>query len=261
MKPWDARDAVQVIPQNVRIWEGPSAFDGEPILVIASGRTSNRKIGAMVQIWILRADLDPIAAAKVGKDFSVCGDCRHRGVLIDGVNKQRACYVELMWGPRGVHKAWEKALRMSPEDFAVHVRGKQVRIGAYGDPAAVPAAVWAPMIETCAGWTAYTHQWRTAPDAFKAWCMASVDSVGEQISATELGWRTFRVRRDHLIDPVRPGEVICPASKEGHYKTTCEKCSLCRGNARPAKSITIVTHGSRAQWFGRRTDTFPELTT
>ena len=35
------------------LYEGPSALDGAPIVVIATMETSNAKTGAMVQTWIL----------------------------------------------------------------------------------------------------------------------------------------------------------------------------------------------------------------
>jgi hypothetical protein len=43
------------------LWKGPSAIDGEPIVLIATGvlgkrgglSTANRKTGAMTQLWIM----------------------------------------------------------------------------------------------------------------------------------------------------------------------------------------------------------------
>ena len=40
------------------IYDGPSMLDGEPIVAIATMKTSNRKTGEMVQVWILRSDVN-----------------------------------------------------------------------------------------------------------------------------------------------------------------------------------------------------------
>lgn len=150
-----------------------------------------------------------------------------------------------------IWQAREKAIRLTPAAFAQRTRGLQLRIGAYGDPAAVPIEVWRPLLETAGGWTAYTHQWRTAPQEFRWWCMASVDSVEEQIQAATIGWRTFRVRMtpaDHALT----SEVICPASAEGGHQAVCANCSLCRGASRQAKHVVIAAHGTGAKWFPLR---------
>ena len=55
------------------IYEGPSVIDGKPIVAIATYSGRNRKTGAMVQTYILRADLNPLDASKTGEDASICG--------------------------------------------------------------------------------------------------------------------------------------------------------------------------------------------
>ena len=54
------------------LYEGPSMLDGEPIAVIATMTTSNVKTGDMVQTWILRSDINPVQASKIGEDKSIC---------------------------------------------------------------------------------------------------------------------------------------------------------------------------------------------
>ena len=50
------------------LWEGPSAINGEPIVVIATGlkrKSANAKIGAnTVQVWSLPRDVAPNVAVK-----------------------------------------------------------------------------------------------------------------------------------------------------------------------------------------------------
>ena len=253
LTPWAETRALHLLPRNVIIWEGPSELTGDPIFVIASGKTRNRKIGAMVQLWIL-PEMDVIEAVQTGADRAICGDCVHRG---DGKGRQRACYVDWWRSPENIHQYRHRADHLSPQAFAAKHAGKQFRIGAYGDPAAVPLGVWEPLIETAGGWTAYTHQWRTVSAGFRAWCMASVDTEAEQREAETLGWRTFRTR--FWTGAILPNEVTCPASEEGGHKAVCATCSLCRGAARPAKHVVIVAHGSGAKWFGSTRPDAPTL--
>ena len=62
------------------IWRGASWIDGAECVAILTRGSGNRKTGALDQVWILRADRDPIAALRAGADASVCGDCPHRGM-------------------------------------------------------------------------------------------------------------------------------------------------------------------------------------
>lgn len=243
LQPWRELQPIQLLRRNVIIWNGPSQLTGAPIFVIASAKTSNRKIGAMVQLWIL-TEQDPIAAVRSGADRAICGDCKFRG---DGTGAKRTCYVEWWRAPENIHQFRHRAERSTPEAFARLASGRQLRIGAYGDPAAVPLSVWRPLILEAGGWTAYTHQWRTADVGYQGWCMASVDSFEEQRQAIAMGWRTFRVRRPG--ETVLGHEVVCPASEEGGHRAVCAECSLCRGAGRQAKHVVIAAHGTGAKWF------------
>jgi len=135
--------------------------------------------------------------------------------------------------------------------YAEHVpgqyAGRMVRIGSYGDPAAVPLQVWEDYTRGAAGVTGYTHQWRDADAAgLGRYCMASCDTAGERIEAVAAGWRTFRVRvqgEDKL-----PGEAVCPASHEAGQLLTCDQCKSCNGNLTGRiGGIVIEAHGSKAK--------------
>jgi hypothetical protein len=230
---------------NLVLYDGPSRLNGERILVIATAQNGNRKIGSMLQFWIVPA-ISPIAAVKSGKDDAVCGDCKMRG---DGRGRERSCYVEWWRAVENIWQNWNKgkARPMAPLEFATTYPGLQLRIGAYGDPVAVPLDVWEVLLSSAAGWTAYTHQWLQAPAGFQGWCMASVDSVEEQASAAALGWRTYRDRLEG--EAALDSEAVCPASAEGGHKALCAGCSLCRGLSRPAKHVTIVAHGGGAAYI------------
>jgi hypothetical protein len=84
------------------IYEGPSLYDGAPIVVLVQTGSSNRKTGDMVQTYILRSDIDPITASRTGKDSAICGTCPHMGTPSDKPTGQaigRTCYVTLAHGP------------------------------------------------------------------------------------------------------------------------------------------------------------------
>jgi hypothetical protein len=119
-----------------------------------------------------------------------------------------------------------------------------IRLGTYGDAAAVPAYIWDSLLERAAGHTAYTHQAGVTTGADKSRFMGSVGSEGEARAFWSQGWRTFRVIP--TIDAIVPGrEILCPASEEMGKRTACERCGLCNG-ASAAKSIAIVAHGAGA---------------
>jgi hypothetical protein len=226
---------------GVELWRGPSAWDGAPIVVLATFQSANRKTGNMVQSFILRTDAKPTDAVRNGMDASICGSCIHR---YDPVTGMRTCYVNVGQSVNAVYRAWSggKYPRISPIDAAHLVRGRRIRLGAYGDPAMVPDQVWRDFLRLSSGHTGYTHQWKTASN-YRDLCMASVDNDAEARLAWSMGWRTFRVRESS--DAVIPGEVTCPASKEGNNRTQCERCMLCSGNqnrrgVRPG--IVIIKH-------------------
>ena len=232
-------------PSGYVIYRGPSLLDGAPIVAIATMRSENRKTGPMVQTWILRDDMSPVEAYRAGADASICGDCKHRWHL------GGACYVNIGHGPGSVWRAWRNwrypAACSDPARNAIGA-GRRVRLGAYGDPAAVPGAVWRALIRDAAGHTGYTHQWRNPVAApLRDLCMASVDSAAELHAAQSAGWRTFRVTGPAEI--FEPGEIECPADARGK---TCAQCMACYGasSGRQAQaSIAITVHGSMASRF------------
>lgn len=233
------------------IYEGPSEFDGSPIVVIASGfgksSSQNSKTGAMVQTWILRSDMAPLEAKFSGSDVSICGDCKHRKV--DGFN---TCYVNLGQGPRVIFEAYRdgRYAKVDQDCLETLFEGIKVRLGSYGDPMAVPSEIWGEVLKSAAGHTGYTHQWKTETAEDSIWqkiLMASADSPKEKAEANESGWRTFRVMSPY--QKLDEFEISCPASKEAGVLTECAKCGLCAGTDTKAKNIGIVAHGTMRGWF------------
>ena len=250
--------------------EGMSLWDGEPIVAILTGisrPSSNPKTGDMLQVWILRSDMHPVEALKTGADQSICGNCPHR---LDEDN-HRTCYVNIMapsaiWrtykaGKYGiltddsVVRAWSSSSsrsRFIGQSLDSIVRGRAVRIGAYGDPAMLPAHYWLNWFKSAGITTGYTHMWDHIDPEYAKFCMASVDSEEEREKAQELGYRTFRVLDKHEY-PEAGNEIPCPASAEQGYSTTCNRCGLCDGSradhSNRIPSITITVHGVGAKYF------------
>ena len=234
-------------PRAGVIYRGPSMIDGSPIVCVATYTKSNSKTGAMLQTYILHADISPIDAIRAGTDAAVCGDCKHRGE--PGIYSTRSCYVNIGQGPTVVWRAMRRGSYAFAQPHLIGM-GRMIRLGTYGDPAAVPDAVWANLLEFSEGHTGYTHQWRGERFAhLSRYCMASVDTPAEAIDARAAGWRTFRVRVNGT-DPAMPYEFACPASTEMGAKTTCQACKACNGNdtARRGNPM-IIAHGALARRF------------
>jgi hypothetical protein len=229
-------------------YDGPSALDGAPIIGVAVLRSANTKTGDMVQTFILRADMAPLAAIDSGADASICGDCVHRG----DDTRVRTCYVDVAKSVQSVYSAWIRGAYplMSPAQGARMLAGRAVRLGAYGDPAAIPARHWRALLRYAAGRTGYTHQWRQAhAQGLRGLVMASADSASERDTARAMGWRTFRVRG--ADEPMGAREFACPASPEAGARRQCVTCQACDGAARgPAQaSVAIIVHGRMARHF------------
>ena len=225
--------------QHAIIYKGPSLLDGAPIVVIATYSNRNTKTGKVVQTYILRSDINPLEASKTGEDFSICGSCPMRGEVTTDpkrkIAKGRKCYVNLGQGVLIVFKSYKRGVYKEGDPRTMG-RDRFVRVGTYGDPAAVPSEVWDELLAECETWTAYTHQKPWRPDI----AMQSADSYDEAKAHWAEGRRTFRVIVD-LGDIDKTKETLCPASKEAGRRVQCTACKLCKGSSL-AKSIAIVEH-------------------
>lgn len=221
------------------IYNGPSLLDGQPIVVIATYSNRNTKTGRVVQTYILRDGINPLEASKTGADFSICGNCPMRGEVTTDpqrkIAKGRKCYVNLGQGVLIVFKSFLRGV-YKEGDPAEMGRGRFVRVGTYGDPAAVPQRVWELLLSDADGFTAYTHQKPWRPEI----AMQSADSHAEAVMHWKENRRTFRVIAD-LGELDKANETLCPASKEAGRRVQCAECRLCAG-FKQAKSIAIVEH-------------------
>jgi hypothetical protein len=241
----------RTIPDACIIYRGPSMIDGEEIVVIATGLRSastNAKTGAMVQTWILRADLSPIDALRTGADKSICGGCQHRPKRHDGAKYyERSCYVNIATAPTGIFKKFARGGYpvIAPADLPALFADLAVRMGSYGDPAAVPVQVWDLVTREARALTGYTHQWKSARlrDVTR-YCVASCDTEKDLAKARALGLGTFRVAPKGA--PAMAGEIVCPASEEAGRLTDCASCLMCDGSKR--NNVVIQAHGIGAQF-------------
>lgn len=248
------------------VWRGASRLDGvTPVVVLATydsnplrSASANGKTGGMVQTWILVDGAEPLDVLMSGGDAAICGTCPHRGPASGGSG---ACYVNVGQAPNSTYRAYRRdGSRVvgrrkdgsHPDDsvpFDVEVfRGRVVRFGSYGDPAAVPVEVWEAIRAVARDVTGYTHAWRSASPRFAAFAMASADTVEEGREARRAGYRSFIVRG--VGDPKPRGAVTCPASAEAGHRTVCASCLKCSGTGSGRRGdVTIVAHGSSARKF------------
>ena len=229
------------------IYEGPSLIDGKPIVVLAQLGSDNRKTGDMMQTFILRADIDPLTANRIGEDVSICGTCPHMGKPNPTATKGQAightCYVTLIHAPASKYRAYVAGRypKISGHKSIADIGfGQMVRLGTYGDPSAAPQYIWDSLISRATGHTSYTHgKVNPAPKTH----MTSADSSAQAKAAWARGERTFRII-SRVTDVMKGHEILCPASEEAGKRATCDTCKLCAGSSIKAKSIAIVAHGT-----------------
>ena len=209
-------------------YEGESVLDGQPIIGVVTHGSHNKKTGKLAQTWIMRSDIKPSDALRSGDDVSVCGDCIHR---ITG-----SCYVAVFRAPATIYAAYHRGSYPRLD----HMISRPVRIGSYGDPAAIPEDVWTNIIADGTMHTGYTHQWRQDRFAYlNEYCMASCETPEDVKLANSLGFRSFRTIVED--EPSLNGEITCM------YETNqvqCATCGLCSGRAAKTKlNISIQVHG------------------
>lgn len=234
------------------IWEGPSPVDGAPIAVIATVKSSNRKTGDMVQTWILLQDQSPMASMSSGADVSVCGDCPHRGHVVDGKRVARACYVDMAKAPTSVWNGYIRGIypRVTPRMAGEILAGRAIRLGAYGDPGMVPLSVWRALVAHASKVTGYTHQWRRISWQYRQLLMASADSVEDYRDARRKGYRAFVVVPSDAAE-LPSGTVLCMSARDRN-PLQCIDCGACSGTrnntAKGAVSIAIRAHGAGSRY-------------
>tara|TARA_R110002096_G_scaffold41913_1_gene113045 strand:+ start:97 stop:804 length:708 start_codon:yes stop_codon:yes gene_type:complete len=224
------------------VYEGPSAINGKPIVVILTLKSNNVKTGNMAQLWIMARDTAPHIAKKEGNDDAVCGDCPIK----------KECYVLTFQGPLSVWNAYKRGSYLNFSDMFDKnnkfingafwpMKGLSIRFGAYGDPAALPKWLIKELSNQSKDFTGYTHQWDKPQFKFLSnYFMASVENIALKDKASKLGFRTFRIKSQNM--PIGDTEIECPADSKG---IQCIDCMLCNGS-KQATNIVINGHGAHA---------------
>ena len=282
-------------PKNCVIYEAPSMLDKKPIfaaLVGLSTASNNSATGAMLQVYIMRSDISPMEAVNSGADSSVCGSCSLRGEVMSleaaaayaeslpsakrrallarivisaargesSINVRRPCYVRLEQAPTGIYKLYKKGGYpvVSTREAVDYVRRRDLRVGAYGDGAALPIGVIRPLVDAADVVTNYTHAAGYAPgraDRLAGFTMASCESVAQAKEYQSRGLRTFRVSPNfqekngvrRVVD-LLPGEIQC--IKTLNKSVQCIKCKLCDGwRGKYTKNIVAPVHGKGAAYL------------
>ena len=187
------------LKNSIVLYKGISLLDNEtPIMVVMSGYnkdSENDKTGPLVQLYILPIDILPRDAYTSGSK-SVCGDCRYNG--------DNGCYVR--WSH--LKGMWNSARSQNPIPLSLakeFVKGLRVRVGAAGDPAAVPFSFWNELLSSCESHTGYTHQWNKPQFAsLSRLFVASTDSKEETKQANAKGWPEGQRGRCHELRRVPP---------------------------------------------------------
>lgn len=221
------------------LYKGISLLDNEtPIMVVMScydKDSQNDKTGPLVQLYILPVNILPHDAYKSGS-LSVCGDCKYNG--------NNGCYVR--WSHlRGIWNSAKSQPVIPTQHAKEFIKGLRVRVGAAGDPSAVPFSFWSDLLSSCENFTGYTHQWNKPEFAsLSRLFVASTDSPKETREANEKGWSTFEV-----VDQEDPSEksILCLATDETKSKDglpfSCASCMGCNGKGKQ-KNWYVPLHGA-----------------
>jgi hypothetical protein len=230
----------------------------DAILVFKLGTTTNAKISSgkekILQVYSF-SDLQFNYVAESMKQGtkidprkffdlaeSVCFDCPFRAYLKCYTHKymQFSGFVSMLksivrefttleYIPK-IHLLQKRILEIS--------QGRYIRFGTYGEPTLLPVDLVGDMVKVSKSHTGYTHQWAKKPE-FSAYFMASIHNEKQLGIAEKMGFRGFLATSDPELVK---NAVVCPASKEAGFKSTCEKCGLCSGERKGKKHVQILEH-------------------
>ena len=252
------RTTIMAKPVGYIIDRGLSPIDGNPYVAILTLSSSNRKTGDMVQVWILRDDINPVVAMQTGEDVTICGNCGHRKKWDEAtLSYIRTCYVNVGQAPNSIWEAYKRGAYKElgyvgstnlPSNGSFYheietiVGKRRIRWGAYGDPSVINPQVVNLFNSYAQGHTGYTHQWRSEfAQYFKGIFQASCDGFQDYMDATDNGWKTFTVVSKN-VTPMYAKQ--CPATV-ANSQAQCITCKLCDG----AKSdIYVHAHGTGSKY-------------
>ena len=235
--------------QSTILYHGPAAAPYRGTVTAVLFRSlDNPKTGPTLAIAILPGTgMTAVSDRTQGEDGACCGACPFRSVAGGG---NGGCYVSsvaLMGYTAAARSAWQADAHGFPSAWPMrHGRPLPLRLGAYGDPAALPAHV-IRSVRAHAGASGahvwgYTHGWAKRPDLADM-CMASVESSAGQARAVAKGWRVYRIVRD-------ASELATTGLQECESSTglACVDCRKCAGTGAAADNgRAIIVHGPSAK--------------
>lgn len=238
---------------------------------------------------------------------------KREGELFEEAKAERLCYVRLSsmnddfgpkadeeMGPSEIWRAWKAGEFKNQnfrEDWEAHIdmtvhKGMwwnyigplTVRIGSYGDPAAVPTRVWEELVKNARNFTGYTHQWRpkTCPECYGSG-LAESETKHAANSLIEFIPRCENCNGSGQVDLCDPklkkycmasvdteeereeanrlgwrGFIVAPADVDvsllgddvlcpmtAGKNVTCDKCHMCQGTSSKVKqNIWEKAHGA-----------------
>lgn len=228
----------------------------DAILVFRLGKSTNGKISAgkdkILQVYSFSdAQLNYVSeSVKNGvkinaKQFfdlaeSVCFDCPFRGYLKCYTHKYQQ-YSGFLSMLKSIAREFKNVQEIPSIDLLESrivdlSKDRYIRFGTYGEPTLLPLNLVSDMVKASKSHTGYTHQWAKKTD-YSAFFMASTHNEGQAKMASKLGFRSFIASNKTLENA-----VVCPASNEAGFKSTCEKCGLCSGKRKGTKNIQILEH-------------------
>lgn len=123
--------------------------------------------------------------------------------------------------------------------LGVMAKDRYVRFGTYGEPSMHPIEIVEMMSSISKSYTGYTHQYFRKPE-YAAFFMASThNELQAKTAKDKFGFRSFIAVKDNSD----VSAIICPASNEGGFKSTCAACGLCSGTkGKGIKNVVILEH-------------------
>ena len=235
---------------GIVLYKGPSMLAGHgPIVAIATFYSKNEKTGNMIQATILPDyKPGPLRAMRRRRiNSAACGNCPLQGQYSRKRRKMtsRVCYVNVGQATRDI---WDKYRRGGYPEYNGRAhnslfRGRAVRWGAYGDPAALPLPLIRTINALADRWTGYSHQLldgtvgRARADKLARIFMASTHDAKSTRQAIARKYRYFAAVSADEAPPT--GAMACPYGRPG---VTCEKCRLCNGGT--GRNIFIKAHAA-----------------
>ena len=212
------------------------------IQVLATSKSTNRKFGAAIQLWIVPRSKTVTDSRRDKSDAKIQGKgCK--------LASNKGCYVGSYYVDATQRAHWRRD--ETPATVAQIIKlvsGKFVRFGAYGNPSLIPLRIMRLIVKHASGYAGYFHDWHLMTPAkatnYGKYLMASCEP-DNRADAQKLGLRTFTTR--NATDPIPGNDIDCPSSRG----VQCSDCQLCSGTSKKARSISIPIHGYQAKSASR----------